>query len=91
MTLFLYREKPSEKHRDGKQVSSLRARLLPLSQPLCNPPKGVALMPYLFLFVTVFLLLTIGLSRGRLPRGVTVLCTVAACWAAALFLHFILK
>ena len=25
MTLFLYREKPSEKHRDGKQVSSLRA------------------------------------------------------------------
>lgn len=23
--LFLYREKPSEKHRDGKQVSSLRA------------------------------------------------------------------
>ena len=25
MTLFPYREKPSEKHRDGKQVSSLRA------------------------------------------------------------------
>jgi len=25
MTLFLYREKPSEKHCDGKQVSSLRA------------------------------------------------------------------
>ena len=24
-TLFPYREKPSEKHRDGKQVSSLRA------------------------------------------------------------------
>ncbi len=48
-------------------------------------------MPYLFLFVTVFLLLTIGLSRGRLSRGVTVLCTVAACWAAALFLHFILN
>lgn len=48
-------------------------------------------MPYLFLFVTVFLLFTIGLSRGRLPRGATVLCAVAACWAAALFLHFILK
>ena len=48
-------------------------------------------MPYLFLFVTVFLLLTIGLSSGRLPRGVTVLCTVAACWTAALFLHFILN
>ena len=48
-------------------------------------------MPYLFLFVTVFLLLTIGLSRGRLPRGVAVLCIVAACWSAALFLHFILK
>ena len=48
-------------------------------------------MPYLFLFVTVFLLLIIGLSRGRLPRGVTVLCTVAACWTAALFLHFILN
>ncbi len=25
MTLFPYREKPSEKHHDGKQVSSLRA------------------------------------------------------------------
>ena len=25
MTLFPYREKPSEKHRDGKQVSSLLA------------------------------------------------------------------
>ena len=82
------------KRRRGRlRRPALRAalRLLPLSQPLCNPPKGVALMPYLFLFVTVFLLLTIGLSRGRLPRGVTVLCTVAACWTAALFLHFILN
>ena len=25
MTLFPYREQPSEKHRDGKQVSSLQA------------------------------------------------------------------